>query len=408
MGLMEFIFGKKNKTEAVRDVTLTNNDIGHAESKSITREGHQGSATIPQRRNIKVTEKKEIEDNIKLEVIAQKEKKELYCRFYDSIIFCHSFLVDKLGDLTKFIISSLYKGYNCDEIVALTCMGNITIREELEYLVKGGLVEENQEALTELGRQYGSLLEKFAKLSKGIKVGFNTFAMMFEKDEQSKYCMKKESGFELPNEFVHALSLNNNYANSLQIAINELEEEMPFCDAIKKSLYTTVKIKSNSPLYKNVYIKNYEEGLVQSVSEKCLKVVIPCDYIKCTPRYEWLDPYRGEIQLISKLYEMHEDCLSEKAKLIYREVDEETSTEKIEIYVNTITGKIGGKNEGLRQPPSDREALMLERQEVNITLDSKGSGGIYLEEDSREVLYIIRYFTYSQMETRVDEKREGV
>ena len=104
--------------------------------------------------SLKVTETKEIEKNLKVVTKIQENEMTFYCPIRNAKIFCHSVLIDKLGDLTKFIISSIHKGHTIEEICALTQMGNTTIKEELDYLIRGGLIEDDKQTLTYLGTQY--------------------------------------------------------------------------------------------------------------------------------------------------------------------------------------------------------------------------------------------------------------
>ena len=69
----------------------------------------------------------------------------------------------------------------------LTQMGTTTVKEEIDYLIRGGLIDDDRESLTELGTQYGRLLERFEQLSEGIGVAFNTFANIFEPIEENGY-----------------------------------------------------------------------------------------------------------------------------------------------------------------------------------------------------------------------------
>lgn len=91
--------------------------------------------TKPKKAPLKVTDTKEIERNLKVETQLQGIEMTFYCPIRNAKIYCHSVLVDKLGDLTKFIISSIHEGHTIEEICALTQMGNTTIKEELDYLI---------------------------------------------------------------------------------------------------------------------------------------------------------------------------------------------------------------------------------------------------------------------------------
>ena len=349
--------------------------------------------------SIKVTNHDEIEKSIQIESDSNGTMLELYCAVRPARIFCHSVLIDKLGDLTKFIISSLYAGHSIEEICDLTQMGSTTIKEEIEYLVRGGLVNEDKESLTELGSQYGRLLEIFDELSEGIGVAFNTFANLFEPIEDNGYCSDANPKFILPNHFIPTLARNDNYANSLDIATEQIEEDAPFSREIKKSLYATVKIEKSQPGYKRMIIKDFSKGLKDKrEKEACIKVAIPCDHVLYKPRYSWMDPYRSDISIIRDLSEKHDDLLSDKARLIVSASREEEDADVITLDVDTVAGELNSRWDKLEELPLDDAIFILDRKKFMISLGSGACEGIHLEEIDREKLYKIRYFPYSWME----------
>ena len=86
----------------------------------------------PRKEALKVSDAKEIKRNLQVVIQPQDIEMKFYCPIRNAKIYCHSVLVDKLGDLTKFIILSIYKGRSIEEICSLTQMGNITVKEERE------------------------------------------------------------------------------------------------------------------------------------------------------------------------------------------------------------------------------------------------------------------------------------
>lgn len=355
---------------------------------------------------IKVTNCGEIENSIQYELEADDLMLELYCPVRPAKIFCHSVLIDKLGDLTKFIISSLYGNHSIKEVSDLTQMGTTTIKEEIEYLVRGGLINDDGESLTDLGLQYGRLLEMFDELSEGIAVAFNMFANIFEPIEMNGYYSEADLNYVLPNNFIPTLARNDNYANSLDIAIKNIEEDVPFCKEIKKSLYATVKIDKVKPGLKKVSISSLGSGLkLKATNEACVKIVIPYDRILYKARYSWIDPYRNEIATIEGLNATHDDLLSPKAKAIIASFFEETTAEIIMVEINTITGEPNNRCDTLielssEELRSDEPEYILDRYKAKAILNPETCKGIYLEEVSREELYKIVYCPYSQMEVQ--------
>lgn len=344
----------------------------------------------------------EIKNNLLIEVEPYDKRLEFYCLIRPARIFFHSVLIDKLGDLTKFIISALYTGHSVEQISNLTQMGATTIKEEMDYLIHGGLVDD-QKSLTELGLQYGRLIEIFDEQSEGIQVAFNTFANIFEPIDEKGYCLgiDSDTGHVLPKHFIPTLSRNDNYSNSLDIVIKQMEGDMPFDREVKKSLYTTVKIEKSELGYKRVCIEEIDSGKNRTMeNEACIKIAIPCNRIQYRVRFKCLDPYRDKISIIEKINETHNDLLSDKAELIVNAALEERAMEPITVVVDTITGKLNSIWDVDEELPSEDSMLVLDRQKADVSLDSDVYKDIYLEEVSKEELYKVRYYPYSQMEVQ--------
>ena len=259
MGLFEFFSPKKK--EPVRPSSVTRHS-STVKRETVSRPMHPREArtTKPKKASLKVTDTKEIEKNLKVETQLQEIEMTFYCPIRNAKIYCHSVLVDKLGDLTKFIISSIHEGHTIEEICALTQMGNTTIKEELDYLIRGGLINDDRQTLAELGKQYAVLLEKFSELSKGIDIAFNVFADKFEAIEEDQLVSEADRRYILESHFIPALTRNDNYANSLEIAKNQIESETPFCQEIRNSLYATVKIERTESKYRPVYVRDFSRG----------------------------------------------------------------------------------------------------------------------------------------------------
>ena len=276
-------------------------------------------------------------------------------------------------------------------------MGNTTVKEELEYLVHGGLINDDQETLTELGKQYGILLKKFDELSEGIDISFNVFADKFEYIEADQCCDTPEKKYVLSGRFIPALARNDNYANSLDIAKGHIENDTPFCREIQNSLYATVKIDRDEIGYKHVYVRDFNKGY-SAESDACVKIAIPCDRVSYKPRYAWVDKFREVLPQLSCLEEKYEELLSDRAKQLINASKEEDEAEVITKTINTITGNIARYKDDFCGLPDNQQVYVLDRTPVQLELDAEACKGIYLEEVNREQLYLIRYFPYNRME----------
>ena len=384
MGLFDFFSSKRNEPIRSSGTTYSSSTAN-------------GESRTSNKASLKVTDTKEIEKNLKVVTKIQEVEMVFYCPIRNAKIYCHSVLVDKLGDLTKFIISSIYKGHTIEEICALTQMGNTTIKEELDYLIRGGLIEDDRHTLTELGKQYGVLLEKFSELSDGIDIAFNTFADKFEEIEDDLLVSGIEQRYILKSHFIPALTRNDNYANSLEIAKSKIESDLPFCREIKNSLYVTVKIERTESKYRPVYVRDFSKGY-SSESEPCVGIAVPCDMVKYKLRYKWVDKYRDVIPKISSIDGNYDDLLSDKARHLLNDVKEEDEAETITVYINTITGQLIRTNDDLCGAPNDPAVYVLDTQPMQLGLDEDHCKGLYLQEISREHFYQLRFFPYSRME----------
>lgn len=396
MGLFDFFSPKKKEPVRPSSVTRPSSTVKR-EPVSRPAPPREARTTTPKKAPLKVTDTKEIERNLKVETQLQEIEMTFYCPIRNAKIYCHSVLVDKLGDLTKFIISSIHEGHTIEEICALTQMGNTTIKEELDYLIRGGLISDDRQTLTELGEQYGVLLEKFSELSEGIDIAFNVFADKFEIIEEDQLVSDADQRYILEGHFIPALTRNDNYANSLEIAKNHIESETPFCREIRNSLYATVKIERTESKYRPVYIRDFSRGY-SSESDPCVKIAVPCDMITYKPRYKWVDEYRDVIQQISGIDGKYDDLLSDKARLLINTAKEEDEAETITIYINTVTGQLIRLKDDLGEAPNDPSVYVLEIRPMQIGLDEDDCKGMYLQEINREHLYQVRYFPYSRME----------
>jgi len=382
-----FLFGNKQKKNNPRIIK---------QGKHCTL-SHTADNNNPQKRILRVTDTKEIERNLKVETQLQEIEITFYCPIRNAKIYCHSVLVDKLGDLTKFIISSIHEGHTIEEICALTQMGNTTIKEELNYLIRGGLIGDDRQTLTELGKQYGVLLEKFSELSEGIDIAFNVFTGKFEVIEEDQLVSDADQRYILEGHFIPALTRNDNYANSLEIAKNQIESETPFCREIRNSLYATVKIEKAESRYRPVYVRDFSRG-DSSENDPCVRIAIPCDMVTYKPRYKWVDEYRGAIPQISGIDEKYDDLLTDKARFLINTVKEEDEAEAITIYIDTVTGQLIRLKDDLGEAPNDPSVFVLDIQPMKLGLNEDECKGMYLQEINRDHLYQVRCFPYSRME----------
>lgn len=377
---------------------VRDNSSQHASAKGEPLAGSTAPKRIVPAASLRVTNTAELEKHVQLESMPQKRTLELFCPVRRARIFCHSVLVDKLGGLTKFIVSSLYEGHSIEEISDLTRMGKTTITEEIDYLVRGGLLSDDGTSLTALGRQYGELLKAFDELSDGIAASLNEFATLFEPIER-EYAQAPNQERVLRSNWIPALSRNDNYANSLAIALEHLKADIPFSTEIRDSLYTTVQIDNEMAGYKKLRIKDLGKGLEHAI-EPCIGVAIPYARVTYRPRYSQIDPYRNDLEMIRDVEEEHaEQLLTGFARQLLGLANEEDSACKLVVEINEITGAI-------HKPVNVETAVLkgngLIRMEgytsLRAVLDASESKDLYLEEMGREEHFRVSFFTYEEME----------
>ena len=389
---------------------LANSDLGLRGTSSPTKEhekqlpkrelwGKKSEKTLSRQIEVplSVTDTEVIKKNIQISKDSSCYEMSFYCPVLKAHIFCHSILIDKLGDLTKFIISSLYKGHPLTEIESLTQMGSGTVQEELNYLIRGGLICQDQVTLTDLGKQYGALLERFSALSEGIAVIYNAFADIFETEDNDYNLTVENQDAILDSNYIPVLARNENYANSLEIAKKQLQTDIPFLKELIPSLYTTVSIHRNQVAYKAIFVRDFTKGYGYK-DDTCIGIAIPYEKITVQAHYKWLDPYRNILPSLAAIAGEHDELFTEKARALIYAFKEEQRADMFTLFVDTLTGEQGSSWGDYSALPTGQNVYVAERQAINLTLKGGEQAEIYLSEISHEPLYKTRYFPYRRME----------
>lgn len=325
----------------------------------------------------------------------------VYCPYRPATIYCHSFLIDKLGDLTKFIIQALYTGQPIEKIKDLTQLGDKAIEEELAYLVRGQLIVSMEDVrLTELGEQYGLLLERFSLLSDGIPVVLNTFANQFEESTVLFDLPEStsEDGITLNESFSLVLTRNDDHLNSLDIAKKHVTADIPFKHEILNSLYTTVRVSSEKDIrYRKLQIKQFDRGYSQA-SDHSVPILIPFDRVVFRPLYKKLDRYRDILPSLINLSTTSGELLTEDAQSLASLALEETEADDIIAVIDLITGDVSSDDSSLLKEVTDDGIFTLSGSAVSVCASDAIPDSIYIKETQREHFYKIRYYPYSVME----------
>ena len=323
--------------------------------------------------------------------------------YRQATIICNSILIDKLGDITKFIIQSLYDGKTIDEIKALTRLGDIAINEEKEYLVHGQLlVERDTLQLTELGYQYGRLLERFGQLAKGIPVALNTYTNLFEETKEDTESGVTQPGVRLREHFILELTRNEKYSNSMKIAEKYIESDMPFCEEIKRSLYTKVVVEDYTHYRRkrlSNFGKSYSKQIEGNMDEaRRIPVRMPVDRIVFKAKDKRLDNHRKVLLSLIDLQNNDSTLLTDEARVLGQYAKEESNAKEIVAIADAITGEVSGEVEGLQEETLVSGIETIVGNELEYQWSDEIPDFIRFEEVKRERLYITRYFSYSVLE----------
>lgn len=396
--------------------------------------------------------------------------------FRPATIYCHSVLIDKLGDITKFIIQSLYTGKTLREIKELTGLGDIAVDEETEYLVRGklltketsiqltdqgqqygqllerynqpsseshrardlrqniiqsfcqgktlieikeqmlieeaefdraieGLVEDQLLAkveivyLTELGHQYGMLLERFERLSNGIQVELNTYTDRFEEVKKRKGADSSQDAFVLSELFIKLLTKNDNYQNSMEIAKKHIEEDIPFCEEIRESLYTTVEV-ADHPYYRRMRLSDFSRGTARQAGEnepRKVPVHITAERVTFKAKDKDLDSHRQATFALKDLLENDPSLLTGEGSTLAKKAKEEYEAKEIVAIANTLTGKITGDSIKIQNDAEENGIAVADSNKLEYGWSDEIPDNLRFEETKRERLYLTEFFPYSSM-----------
>lgn len=338
-----------------------------------------------------------IEESLHIDCSNPLEQINVYCPYRKANIICGSIYIDKLSDLTKFIITSMYDGETIDNIQALTQMGEKTIKEEIEYLKKGKLIKPNVNELTPLGNDYGRLILLFQKLSSGISVYYNSYTDRFEEEDDITFYETTNDGVPLSDSFSPVLIRNDNYSNSKGIAIDHLEQNIPFCSEVRESIYTTIQIIDSTPKYRKFYLKQINKGYVSS-SSSSIQISFPVDIIDISPKILEIDEYRTELEKAETLHSEYPELFSKKGHKLFQLYSIEKDIDTICIIVNAATGEVCTKLSSYCFQEKERAIALQPRTKYSIELKENTSHYLYLKRLKTKRKYLTFYYPFYKLE----------
>lgn len=331
-----------------------------------------------------------------------EEDIQVFCPVKRVRICCYSSILDKMSLLTKFIIRSIAEGKTLEELEALTQIGARTIEDEIAYLRKGKLLEEEGPLrLSRLGQDHSRLINIFDRLSSGIDARLNLYTDQFEEDASPLRHQKEleEDSALLEGKFSKVLLKNPNYSNSLEFARPFLEEGTPFLEEVTESLYTLIKPEGNGEtLYQKLILP---KGSQEDASGPKLLFCLPAQELHCRLRMNILEPFRTVLDTLDKLETFDKQLLSDRSLRLVKGWREEKAAPEYTICADLFHGTILGTEEGLTErPPEGSFVLRARCSHIQFKLEegSKGLGRqFYLEETGRQERYLPFSCCYSQL-----------
>lgn len=324
---------------------------------------------------------------------------QIFCPVKRVRICCYSSILDKMSPLTKFIIRSISGGKTLEELNALTQIGARTIEDEIAYLRKGKLLEEEGPLqLTQLGRDHSRLIGIFDRLSNGVDARLNLYTDRFEESSFPLYSREEleEDSAVLEGKLSKVLLQNPNYSNSLELMRPFLEEGIPFLKEVAESLYTLIKLeKGDKPLYQKLILPDGSQG------EGQLQFCLPVQEIHCRLRISALDPFRSVLDTLDKLEVFGEQLLSDRSLRLVKGWREEKAAPEYTIRADLFHGTIAeAEEELLERPPEGSFVLRSRYPRIQFELEEgpKGLGRqFYLAETGRQDWYLPFSCQYSQL-----------
>lgn len=323
---------------------------------------------------------------------------QIFCPVKRVRICCYSSILDKMSPLTKFIIRSISGGKTLEELDALTQIGARTIEDEIAYLRKGKLLEEEPLQLTQLGQDHSRLIDIFDRLSNGVEARLNLYTDRFEEGSSPLYSredLEKDSAV-LEGKFSKVLLQNPNYSNSLELIRPFLEEGTPFLKEVAESLYTLIKLeKGDKPLYQKLILPAESQG------EGSIQFCLPVQEIRCHLQMNVLDPFRSVLDTLDKLEVFGEQLLSDRSLRLVKGWREEKAAPEYTIRADLFHGTIvEAERELLERPPEGSFVLQSRYPRIQFELEEgvKGLGRqFYLTETGRQGWYLPFSCQYSQL-----------
>ena len=272
---------------------------------------------------------------------------EFFVPVYKAAILCHSEMLDNLNDFTKFVLWNIGKKKTVKRVNDTIMLGETIIEEEINYMQKSGLLNSlDYMQLTELGKEYFSLMECFDVLGKdGFPCVIELVKGKLVLGEDIKLYAKEdlpENSVLCEKNTLDILMGNDNYENSLELAREQIIRNELLEKQYIDNIYTTLKIDKSDKL-KDFYAKCIikENGPMQEYKKDVYTTLgIPIGIYTYKKYYTDIDQYRTVLPTLKQIKNYDERLLSNSGIKMVEDYEKESSETPIVNYVNLYSGEI--------------------------------------------------------------------
>lgn len=300
-----------------------------------------------------------------IETVKLKKPIKVYCPIMNATLVINSKLLEQMSEFTQFILYSIGKGSLPKDIVKTVDLGTYIVEEEINYLIKIGLIylENERYYLSEKGKEYYDVIKIIENIGEeDLKVQINCFnGQIISPIKEVKLNKDIEENIQkLKVKVVKELYQNRDFANSREYIFQKLGEVFEENENINlDNIYITIDYERgdlNIPIYindvnsiKNIQnISNYheskskcnsEEITLEEDSEKNIQLKREILQIEVEVTYEELEKYKNTLTTLQNLLLFDQELLSDKSKYLLDLWERQKNIKKI-IYFDTVTNEI--------------------------------------------------------------------
>lgn len=270
---------------------------------------------------------------------------EIYLPVMEVKIYCHSKIIDDMGAFTRIVLENIGDNVSIDDFVDVIQLKKEIVEEEIEYLSDHGLIDKDKLSLTELGKEYYSVIKCINQFE---TIGFDAYIDLHNGDVlplDGKYTFIEKDAVS-NNEMVMDIKVsevffrNDNYQNSKEIVQEYIVSNGILNESYMGSLYTTLKIGPKG--YFKLIIDDYQKYDGNNIGP-FLSIRIPLGVYYFQKYYKNLDGFRTILDTLEKVKIFDESLLSKKSssllEVYFAEKEEPLISQAFDLYsLVTMTG----------------------------------------------------------------------